>query len=155
MGPSTSVELLDLEATDLLGQRLAKLLFPGAVIALMGPLGAGKTFLVRAIAAGLGVREPGLVTSPTFVLIQEYIGRLPVYHFDAYRLENAGEFWDLGIQEYFEGEGVSLIEWADKVQNCLPAEHLSISLVVTGPSGRRAVVQGHGARYDEIVSLLS
>src|SRR5947207_2984774 len=103
----------DLAATERLGRQLGGLLFPGAVVALVGTLGAGKTHLVRAIAEGLGVPDGRIVTSPTFVLIQEYEGRLPVYHFDAYRLAGEVPFADLGVDEYLEGEGVCLIEWAD------------------------------------------
>src|SRR5260221_14582002 len=97
------LELSDLAATTSLGHRLGAALFPGAVIALVGPLGAGKTHLVRAIAEGLGIRNTRLVSSPTFGLIHEYPARLPIYHFDAYRLKNITEFQDLGPHEYFEG----------------------------------------------------
>src|SRR5579859_5326038 len=93
-------DLPELAATEAFGRRLGGLLFPGAVVALIGPLGAGKTHLARAVAAGLGVRDPRVVTSPTFVLIQEYAGRLPIYHFDAYRLRGESELADLGGQEY-------------------------------------------------------
>src|SRR5258705_4646967 len=100
-----SLSVDDLAGTSRLGRALAAALFPGAVVALIGPLGAGKTHLVRAIAEGLGA-DPAQVTSPTFVLIQEYEGRLPIYHFDAYRLKNEAEFADLGVHEYFHGSGV-------------------------------------------------
>jgi tRNA threonylcarbamoyladenosine biosynthesis protein TsaE len=114
----------DAEGTRALGHRLGERLFPGAVVALIGELGAGKTFLVRAIAEGLGIANPAVVNSPTFVLIQEYDARLPIYHFDAYRLATEAEFADLGAHEYFGGDGVSLVEWADKVPACLSAERL-------------------------------
>src|SRR5437868_10271191 len=99
----------DLDATLELGRALGHKLFPGAVIGLTGPLGAGKTQLVRAIAEGLDISNSRLVSSPTFVLIQEYDGRVPIYHFDAYRLSSEREFLDLGVDEYFAGQGVSLI----------------------------------------------
>src|SRR5215468_64929 len=133
-------------ATAELGRRLAELLFPGAVVGLIGPLGAGKTHLVRAIAEGLGLRD-GAVSSPTFVLIQEYQARLPIYHFDAYRLRSEGEFFDLGAHEYFDGDGVCLIEWADRVPGCLPREHLTIRLEITGETSRRATIEPAGPRY--------
>src|SRR5262245_20042519 len=98
-----TVALPDLDSTRDLGLRLGRALFPGAVLALVGPLGAGKTHLSRAVAEGLDVPDPRVVTSPTFVLIQEYAGRLPIYHFDAYRLPGAGPFSDLGAHEYLEG----------------------------------------------------
>src|SRR5437899_12146513 len=111
-----SLDVSDLAGTTAFGRRLAELLFPGSVIALVGPLGAGKTHLVRAVAEGLGVADSRVVSSPTFVLIQEYTGRLPIYHFDAYRLKHSGEFLELGAHEYFEGKGVCLVEWADRVE---------------------------------------
>jgi tRNA threonylcarbamoyladenosine biosynthesis protein TsaE len=147
------VELEDLAATERLGRRLAELLFPGAVVALVGPLGAGKTHLVRAIAEGLGVNGR-LVNSPTFVLLQEYSGRLPLYHFDAYRLRGEAEFLDLGATEYFEGDGICLVEWADRVPQALPAEHLRISLEVTGPTSRKAAIEGRGDRFRQVEQRL-
>src|SRR5438132_10783746 len=96
-----TLDVPDLAATEALGRRLGALLFPGAVVGLVGPLGAGKTQLVRAIAKGLGIDNPAQVSSPTFVLIQEYEARLPIYHFDAYRLNNEREFAELGAHEYF------------------------------------------------------
>src|SRR6059058_5475677 len=101
-----SVTLASLEQTEAFGRQLGKLLFPGAVIALVGPLGAGKTHFVRAVAEGLGVQNPAAVTSPTFTLIHEYPARLPVYHFDTYRLSSQDEFVALGTDEYFHGDGV-------------------------------------------------
>src|SRR5947209_17822781 len=115
MHASARLQLADLAATEAFGRRLAALLFPNAVVSLIGPLGAGKTHLVRAVAEGLGIRDTRLVSSPTFVLIQEYPARLPIYHFDAYRLPSSAEFAELGVNEYFEGDGVCLVEWADRV----------------------------------------
>src|ERR1700750_2210609 len=110
-----TLDIASLDETEAFGRRLGAMLFPGAVVALVGPLGAGKTHLVRAVAEGLGVGDSRVVSSPTFVLIQEYDARLPVYHFDAYRLRGEADFLDLGAHEYFEGRGVCLIEWADRV----------------------------------------
>src|SRR5689334_21452198 len=110
----TLIELPDLAATTALGIRLAAVLEPGDVIALIGELGAGKTHLVRAIAEGLGIADSRVVNSPTFVLLQEYAARLPIYHLDAYRLSGAGDLFDLGIHETFERGGVTLVEWADR-----------------------------------------
>jgi tRNA threonylcarbamoyladenosine biosynthesis protein TsaE len=149
-----TVDLPDPAATEALGHRLGGLLFPGAVVALVGPLGAGKTFLARAVALGLGVPDGRVVTSPTFVLVQEYQGRLPVYHFDAYRLRGEGEFADLGAQEYFEGDGVCLVEWADRVPGCLPAERLDVELSVTGETSRRARIEGQGGLYRALAEAL-
>src|SRR5437867_3366465 len=116
MSNRAEINVSDLAGTEALGGRLAGALFGGAVVALIGPLGAGKTQLVRAIAEGLGIADSRVVSSPTFVLIQEYSARLPIYHFDAYRLQTAGEFFDLGAHEYFAGNGVCLVEWADRVE---------------------------------------
>lgn len=148
------IDLVDLDATMAVGRRLASLLFPGAVVALVGPLGAGKTHLVRAIAEGLGLRDSRVVTSPTFVLIQEYDGNVPIYHFDAYRLRGATEFAELGVQDYFEDDGVCLVEWADRVQDCLPAKLLHVRLAMTSPVDRRMTVSGIGGRYCAVVREL-
>jgi tRNA threonylcarbamoyladenosine biosynthesis protein TsaE len=148
------IDLPDLAATTAFGRRLGELLFPGSVVALIGPLGAGKTHLVRAVAEGLGIADSRAVSSPTFVLIQEYSARLPIYHFDAYRLRSEAEFHELGAHEYFAGNGVCLVEWADRVPGSLPAEHLRIELSVTGESWRRARFAASGQRYKKLVSQL-
>jgi tRNA threonylcarbamoyladenosine biosynthesis protein TsaE len=153
--PTSIIDLPDLTATQTFGHRLAGLLFPGAVIALEGPLGAGKTHLVRAVAEGLGVADSRVVTSPTFVLIQEYQARLPIYHFDAYRLHGDTEFAELGAHEYFEGDGVCLVEWADRVAGCLPAEFLRVTMEVTGKTSRLVTLEGVGERYRALVCNLA
>src|SRR5262245_8410415 len=140
--------------TEALGRRLGTLLFQGAVVALIGPLGAGKTQLVRAIAEGLGVADSRIVSSPTFVLIQEYAGRLPICHFDAYRLRGPAEFAELGTHEYFQGDGVCLVEWADRVESCLPAEHLHIDIAIIGETSRRFTLEARGDRYETLLNQL-
>ena len=154
MPESFAIDLPGLAATTAFGRRLGGLLFPGAVVALIGPLGAGKTQMVRAIAEGLDIADSRVVTSPTFVLIQEHQARLPIYHFDAYRLKSESEFFDLGAHEYFAGSGVCLVEWADRVAGCLPAEHLRIGLTITGETARRLEMSGLGERYRAIVQSL-
>lgn len=154
MSTSLTFDLPTIAATTAFGHYLAGLLFPGAVVALVGQLGAGKTFLVRAIAEGLGIADSRVVSSPTFVLIQEYNARLPIYHFDAYRLRTEGEFSDLGVHEYYAGNGVCLVEWADKVPACLPTERLGISLAVVGDTARKAVVEAVGSKYERILQNL-
>lgn len=149
---SHTVHLPDLAATEALGRRLGPLLFPGAVVALVGGLGAGKTHFVRAVAEGLGVRNPAAVTSPTFVLVQEYRARLPVYHFDAYRLNSVDEFVALGTDEYFHGDGVCLVEWADRVLDALPAERLEVAFRVVSETERELTVTGFGPRYEGLAA---
>jgi tRNA threonylcarbamoyladenosine biosynthesis protein TsaE len=122
--------------TDRLGRALADALIPGTTISLVGNLGAGKTRLTAAVAAGLGI-APDEVTSPTFLLIQEHAGRLPLYHFDAYRLKNLDEFHDLGPDDYFYSDGVSLVEWGDRVQQALPDDCLRVKIEIVSPTARR------------------
>ena len=143
-----------LAETEAFGRRLAAHLFPGAIVALIGTLGAGKTHLVRAIAQGLDIPNPAVVNSPTFVLIQEYDSRLPIYHFDAYRLKSEAEFADLGVHEYFAGDGVCLVEWADKVATVMPKERLEIRITITAEQERRFEVAGVGQRYETILDEL-
>ena len=147
-------DLSDLAATEEFGRRLGERLFPGAVVGLVGPLGAGKTHLVRAVAEGLGC-DGRRVSSPTFALVHEYPGRIPVYHFDTYRLPDEAAFADLGVDEYFVGDGVCLIEWADRVENVLPAEHLRITITPTAETSRRFEIEGRGERYNSIVKKLN
>src|SRR5262245_22943448 len=148
----TKVALFDLAATEALGRRLGELLFPNAVVALIGPLGAGKTHLTRAVAEGLGIANPAAVTSPTFTLIHEYPARLPIFHFDAHRLNGPNAFLDLGVTEDYEAGGVCLLEWAGKVEAALPAERLTIRLVPVDENRRRAEVVGVGGRYEALAA---
>jgi tRNA threonylcarbamoyladenosine biosynthesis protein TsaE len=150
-----TIDIPDLTATEAFGHRLGAHLFPGAVVALVGQLGAGKTHLTRAIAEGLGVKNPAAVNSPTFVLIQEYSARLPIYHFDAYRLSGPREFAELGVDEYFRGDGVCVVEWADKVAVALPAEHLRIEIEIVDATRRRFQIQATGERYEPLLNSLT
>ena len=110
------------EETFQLGTRLGEQAQPGQIYTLSGDLGVGKTVFTKGVAAGLGIREP--VSSPTFTIVQEYYdGRLPLYHFDVYRIEDPEEMEEIGYDDYFFGDGVCLIEWADRIRELLP-EHL-------------------------------
>ncbi len=144
----------DEAATATLGAALAEALPASATVALCGTLGAGKTRLVQAIAEADGVDRRSVV-SPTFVLIQEYGGRRPIYHMDAYRLRSEDEFRQLGPEEYFEGPGLVLIEWADRVRAALPAERLEIDITVTGPQSRRFLIAAVGGRYTAVIDALA
>jgi tRNA threonylcarbamoyladenosine biosynthesis protein TsaE len=145
------IDLANLDETEAFGRRLGALLFSGAVIALEGQLGAGKTQLARTIAAGLGIADARVVTSPTFILIQEYQARLPIFHFDAYRLRGSAEFDELGAAEYFAAGGVCLVEWSDRVTASLPADRLEIRIAITGPEQRRLELQALGPRHEELL----
>jgi tRNA threonylcarbamoyladenosine biosynthesis protein TsaE len=141
--------------TKRLGAALAATLPPGTVVGLIGTLGAGKTRLVQAVAAALGV-PPGSVTSPTFVLVNEYAGgRRPVYHFDTYRLKDADDFLALGPDEYFESDGITFVEWADRVAQLLPKERLEIALEVVGETQRCICVRGTTKRMEELVQRIA
>jgi tRNA threonylcarbamoyladenosine biosynthesis protein TsaE len=138
--------------TQRLGKALAEVLPPQSVIGLIGQLGAGKTRLVQAVATALGVPARS-VTSPTFVLVNEYEGgRMPVYHFDTYRLKDEDEFLNLGPEEYFESAGITFVEWADRVVPLLPAERLDITLEVTGETQRRIDICGTSPAMEELAS---
>ena len=143
------------EETIQLGKTLGKLLSPGQIIALEGELGAGKTTLVKGIVRGLDVQNEHAVKSPTFALMHKYEGRIPVYHFDAYRLEDAQEMLDIGIDEILYGSGVSIIEWADKVTECLPEEYLKITLTAVSHNERVIEIRSYGKVYGDLLDTLA
>ena len=113
-----------------LGARVARVLEPGAVIALTGPLGAGKTCFVQGMAQGIEVPKNVFVRSPSFTIVNQYEGRMPLYHVDFYRLEEAVSLGDLGLDELFEGGGITVIEWADKFVDAMPSETLTLSFEI-------------------------
>lgn len=143
----------DEQATASLGRALAAGMQAGDVLALNGPLGAGKTRLVRAIAERLGCVDQ-LVNSPTFVLIHEYDGAVPVYHVDAYRLRDADEFLEIGGDEVLNGDRACLIEWGDRIASVLPPDHLRIDIEVVAETGRRFVLTAAGARSKRLIEQL-
>ena len=123
----TRIHIANEKDTEKLGERIGKQVQPGTVIALIGDLGTGKTTLTKSIARGLGVTET--VTSPTFNIIREYrSGRLPLYHFDVYRIGDPDEMFELGYEEYFYGDGVCVVEWADIIEELLPEDAVVISI---------------------------
>jgi tRNA threonylcarbamoyladenosine biosynthesis protein TsaE len=151
---NTTILLPDEAATRRLGAQIAALLPAGAVVALNGPLGAGKTRLVQGLAEACGV-DPRDVVSPTYSLIQEYRGARPVFHFDVYRLKDDDEFLALGPDEYFAVPGITVLEWAEKVADCLPRERLEIRLTPVDETSRRAEISGVGAAYEKVVAQLA
>jgi tRNA threonylcarbamoyladenosine biosynthesis protein TsaE len=134
------------EDTAELAEKLGALLQAGDVLTLEGDLGAGKTTFTKGLAKGLGVKR--VVNSPTFTIIKEYKGRVPFYHMDVYRLENSDE--DLGFEEYFEGEGVTVVEWAQFISDRLPEELLNIAIRRTGDETRELKFTPAGDRFIKV-----
>jgi tRNA threonylcarbamoyladenosine biosynthesis protein TsaE len=149
------------EETRAIGECLASVLEPGDVLILWGELGAGKTTLVQGIARGLGIADH--VVSPTFTLVREYVGRLPVTHADVFRLDRVQDVIDLGLDEMAGRDGVLLVEWGDAVEDLLPADRLRVELTTEDPSGasevRRIAFLGVGgtwnARWERMRGLLA
>ncbi len=124
------------------------------VLCLFGQLGSGKTVFAKGVALGLGITKDD-ITSPTFILIHEYLkGRLPLYHFDLYRLEHEQDILELGYEEYLYGEGVAVIEWADKLMHLMPKEYLRVNLEVWGENKRKIELVAVGERYQELIKSL-
>jgi len=140
-------------ATEAFGRIIGRSLAGGETLALSGELGAGKTALVRGIAAGLGT-PPNQVTSPTFVLIHEYEGRLPLIHVDLYRLRGVAEAEGIGLQEYFHGNIVTAIEWADKFPELLPSDRFELTLQHKTPTTRTAHMIAYGVRACTLLAVL-
>ncbi len=140
--------------TVALGMRLGTLVGPGDFIALTGDLGTGKTHFARGVAAGLGVGPAVPVTSPTYTILNIYAGRLPLYHFDLYRLAGDQEEDELGFEEYFYGDGVCLVEWAERWPDLLPAERLTVLFDHRDDLSRSISLDPHGARYESLVNEL-
>lgn len=147
------IELKGIEETDRFGKRLGELVQPGDVICLNGDLGAGKTTLSKSVGEGLGVEE--YITSPTFTIINEYEGRIPLYHFDVYRLNHGEELYDLGVEDYFYGDGVCLIEWAQNIQDYLPDGRLELWIYRTdNPDERIVELKSFGDRSEFLAKEL-
>ena len=139
--------------TAQLASRIAKQVQPPQTIALTGTLGAGKTQLVRYLAAELGV-PPESVTSPTYVLQHTYPGQLKIHHFDFYRIDSAAQVWDLGIDELFEQGCLVIIEWADKFLECLPEDHLTVTISQDSDAVRAATIRASGPRSQALLHRL-
>ncbi|MFC1637723.1 tRNA (adenosine(37)-N6)-threonylcarbamoyltransferase complex ATPase subunit type 1 TsaE [Candidatus Margulisiibacteriota bacterium] len=126
------------EETTRLGKKIGSTLKANDVICLIGPLGAGKTTLIQGIAAGIGVKD--YVTSPTFIIINEYLGRIPFFHIDLYRLDNVDQIEDLGIEEYFSRGGACVIEWAEKLEDLWPKSSHEIKIEIVSETERKLCV---------------
>ncbi len=147
------LELDDEAETEALGRALAEVVAADVVVGLVGPLGAGKTRLSRAVAEALGV-DPAAIASPTFVLIHEYDGRIPVFHFDAYRLPSPAAFEDLGPADYWSAGGVCLVEWADRVADSLPPDTWWVR-IDPGAGARRSIrIEAPGEPLDRLARTL-
>jgi tRNA threonylcarbamoyladenosine biosynthesis protein TsaE len=141
------------EETREFGKRCGELAQPGDVFLLTGDLGAGKTCLTQGIAFGLGIKEYAL--SPTFVIMRQMRGRLSLYHVDLYRLDRPEETQDLGLDDYFYGDGISVVEWAEKALGLMPPEHLLIEIEYISENQRRLRLKPEGKRYEILVSDLN
>lgn len=138
---------------EYLGRRIGQLAQPGQLLALDGDLGAGKTVLSKGIALGLDIEE--LISSPTFTIIHQYEqGRMPLYHMDVYRLKQPEELYDLGYEEYFYGQGLTVVEWASLIEPFLPEEYLGIHIGVT-TAGRVLEFSPHGVAYEQLIEELT
>lgn len=144
------IKTYSVDETTRLAERLALLLEPGGVVTLEGDLGAGKTAFTKGIANGLGVKRT--VSSPTFTIIKEYEGELPLYHMDVYRLEHSEE--DMGFDEYFKGKGISVIEWAQFIEEYLPEERLNVHISFLDEYSRLLTFTGCGAHYTGVLDAL-
>jgi tRNA threonylcarbamoyladenosine biosynthesis protein TsaE len=145
------VYLKDEEETKSFGYKLGEIVKKGSIICLLGDLGAGKTTFTQSLAKGLGVCD--YVTSPTFTIVNEYDGRIPLYHFDVYRIVSSEEMYDIGYDEYINSDGVCIIEWANLIEDIVPEERLTIELKYV-EDGREMILTPKGEEYTRIVEEL-
>ncbi len=145
-----SIITTSVEQTERTGELLGRLLKAGDLICLYGDLGSGKTSLTSGIAMGLEVAE-NYITSPTFIFVNEYRGRLPLYHIDLYRLGDPLELEGIGFEEYIDSDGVTVIEWAERAEEVLPDERLSLYLSYTSENGREIGFLADGKRYERLL----
>ena len=155
MGIEVVFETKSASETIQIGKGIGHLLRPGDVVALVGELGAGKTQFIKGLAEGVGVGKPTYISSPSFTLINEYLGKVPFYHIDLFRLEQEKEAEELGLEDYFQAGGITAIEWADKIPFLLPEEILWIEIHYTGENIRSLEISGKGDRYHKLVEELS
>ena len=142
------------EETEGLGRCLGALLERGAFLALRGELGGGKTCFTRGVVQAVAPESAHLVASPTFAIMNHYPGRLPVYHFDFYRMRGEDDIADLGFMEYLHGEGVCIVEWSERLEALLPVDHLMITFHYEGDERRRITIEAVGAGPEILLSCL-
>jgi len=135
-----------------IGRILAKNLGKGDIVCLIGKLGSGKTVLTKGIAAGLGIKKEKII-SPTFVLIRQYTSKIPLYHFDLYRIKSPKDILVLGYEEYLYDKGITVIEWADRLRNYLPDECLKVKIAMKGTKTRLLTLETFGERYKEKIKF--
>jgi len=150
------VDLISKNADDTmhLGAFMGEHLGPGDIIGMTGDLGSGKTCLTRGIARGMGVSDTYGITSPTFTLINEYPGRIPLYHLDVYRLSGSEDLEDLGYEEYFFGRGVTVIEWAEKIDDVIPSDAIFIDITFLDETRRAISVSSTGQSGIHLVTKI-
>ncbi|MEA3490086.1 MAG: tRNA (adenosine(37)-N6)-threonylcarbamoyltransferase complex ATPase subunit type 1 TsaE [Candidatus Omnitrophota bacterium] len=142
------------EETVEVASRLAAELREGDLVALVGELGAGKTMFVKGVARGLGVRDPLYVNSPSFVVLKEYHGRKDLYHFDIYRLDLKSFCETLDYERYFYGNGITVVEWAEKIADILPEEYLEVGIEYADHSERKLNFKSVGKRFDALLEKM-
>ena len=140
--------------TARIGKTIGSRLLPGDVVALVGELGVGKTQFIKGLAAGVGIENSAYISSPSFTLIQEYPGEMPFYHIDLFRLGREREVEELGLDDYFQGRGITAIEWADHIPSLLPKELLFISIAYIDANVRSLEIAGKGKRYLNLVDQI-
>lgn len=150
-GRRIKIKLITPQATLEFGELLGKYLIAGDVVALIGDLGVGKTQLAKGLARGLGVPQEYYITSPTYTIINEYPGRIPMYHFDLYRLKGDSDLEGLGHEEYINGWGVTVIEWAEKMAHLLPEDRVEIRISLMEKHIRGLEIIGFGDRCERVV----
>lgn len=153
--PALRISLPDPAATMRLGRRLGELAEPGDIITLTGDLGAGKTTLTQAIGIGLQVPPDHYITSPTFSLLHEYPGRLPLFHLDLYRLAGEDDLAELGFEEYLYDRGLTVLEWPDRLGSLMPESRLNIALTLLSPTQRIAELTPFGHEWTARLPLLA
>ncbi|MBP2071856.1 tRNA (adenosine(37)-N6)-threonylcarbamoyltransferase complex ATPase subunit type 1 TsaE [Thermoanaerobacterium butyriciformans] len=136
--------------TEKIGFKLGNLLKRGSIVLISGELGVGKTVLTKGIAKGMGIDD--YVTSPTFMIVNEHLGDIPLYHFDVYRIDDYTELYDIGYEEYFYGDGVCVIEWPEKIKPLIPEENIFIRIDIGDSYDERIIeIESHGEKYDEVI----